>query len=385
MVSKSKRNIENSSFGSTFSHHLLHPEISLERHVRSKVLETADRVLRLKRIYLDTRYWVDLCEVHLGRARNSVYEELLETLTHLVRAGQAICPINANIFAEVLKQRDDKTRLATAELIDELALGIAIQPEDERIGTEIHHCFLRSQLGDDPLEPLERLVWTSVSYLLGYTFPIFDGIGEAEMLAAQKSLTDDFWNIPFSQQILMLGQAPSEFDRSWDRIAEKINRETQKHGGTPKSFKQVQVDEFVGYLDGYIETMRQIMGRVTSQALGLRTSDYSELASEDDARMLIRIFREAFRKGTLKNQLPSVVVKSGLYAAIRWNRARLYKGNDLHDFGHASAALSYYDYFATDAGLHHLITNELRFDEKYGVTVFADAHEFLRELRTIAG
>ncbi len=62
-----------------------------------------------------------------------------------------------------------------------------------------------------------------------------------------------------------------------------------------------------------------------------------------------------------------------------------YKGNDLHDFGHASAALSYYDYFATDAGLHHLITNELRFDEKYGVTVFADAHEFLRELKTIAG
>jgi len=47
--------------------------------------------------------------------------------------------------------------------------------------------------------------------------------------------------------------------------------------------------------------------------------------------------------------------------------------------------LSYYDYFATDAGLHHLITNELRFDEKYGVTVFADAHEFLRELKTIAG
>jgi hypothetical protein len=220
---------------------------------------------------------------------------------------------------------------------------------------------------------------------MGFTVPTFDAIGEAEMLAAQKSFTDDFWKVPFSQQILMLGQAPSEFDRSWDRIAENINRETRKHGGTPKSFKQVQVDEFVGYLDGYVETMRQIMGKVTNQALGRRTSDYSELASEEDAWMLIRSFREAFRKGTLGNQLPSVVIKSGLYAVIRWNRGRQYKGNDLHDFGHACAALSYYDYFATDGGLRHLITNELRFDKKYGVTVFADAHEFLRELKTIAG
>ncbi len=186
-MSKIQFKIDSGSFGSTFSHHLLHPEISLERHVRAKVLETADRVLARKRIYLDTRFWVDLREVRLGRRRDPTYEELLRTLIDLVRGGHAICPINANIFAEILKQRDETTRLATAKLIDELSLGIAIQPEDERIGTEIHHCFLRSQLGADALEPLERLVWTSVSYLLGYTFPTFDGIGEAEMLALQKS------------------------------------------------------------------------------------------------------------------------------------------------------------------------------------------------------
>jgi hypothetical protein len=383
MASAFNSNIDGTSFGGTFAYHLQHPEISLERHFQAKVLETADRVLARKRIYLDTNYWVDLCEARLGRPRKAVYLDLLKTLSEIVQEGNAICPINANIFAEVLKQRDEKTRLTTAELIDELSLGIALQPEDERIGTEIHHCLQRSRLGPDVLEPLERLVWTSVSYLLGYTFPTLDVIGESEMLALQKSFTDDFWNIPFSRQITMLGEAPSDFDRSWDRIAEKINRETKKYGCNPKSFKQVQVDEFVGHLDGFVEATRQIMGKVTSQALGLSTSDYSELASEDDARMLIRIFREAFRKGTLGTQLPSVVIKSSLYAAIRWDRGRDYKGNDLHDFGHASAALFYYDYFATDRGVHHLITNQLGYDKKYGATVVSDAQDFVRELRMI--
>ena len=179
-------------YARTLAYHKLHPEVSLERYVRAKVIETADRALARKRIYLDTRYWVALRDVQLQRARNAIDKELLDTLIQLVRGGKAICPINANLFAELLKQRDEKTRLATAQVIDELSLGIGIQSEDERVGTEIMHCLQRSLRGQDALEPLERLVWTSVSYLLGYTFPTIDILPEGEMLALQKSFTDDF-------------------------------------------------------------------------------------------------------------------------------------------------------------------------------------------------
>ncbi|MFS8085265.1 MAG: hypothetical protein ACMG6H_06510, partial [Acidobacteriota bacterium] len=230
------------SYGSTLSYHRLHPEISLERYVRTKVLETADRVLTRKRIYLDTRYWVALRDVRLERPRGVVDEELLVTLYQLVKSEKVICPINANILAELLKQRDERTRLATGRLIDDLSLGTAIQSEDERIGTEIIHCLQRSLRGADAIEPLERLVWTSASYLLGYVFPTVDILPPAEMLACQKAFTDDLWKIPFADQISMLGEAPKDLDESWNRIAEKINCETRKHGGTPPSFKQVHLD-----------------------------------------------------------------------------------------------------------------------------------------------
>lgn len=52
----------------TLDYHRKYPEISLERHFRSKFLTTADRALARKRIYLDTRFWVLLREVCLGRS-----------------------------------------------------------------------------------------------------------------------------------------------------------------------------------------------------------------------------------------------------------------------------------------------------------------------------
>src|SRR6266576_5481983 len=78
-------------YARTLAYHKLHPEVSLERYVRAKVLETADRALARKRIYLDTRYWVALRDVQLQRTRNAIDKELLDTLIQLVRGGKAIC------------------------------------------------------------------------------------------------------------------------------------------------------------------------------------------------------------------------------------------------------------------------------------------------------
>ena len=111
----------------TLDYHWRHPEISLERHFRSKFLTTADRVLARKTIYLDTRFWVLLREVCLGRSTDPQHGQILTQLRRLIAAGKVICLINADILAELLKQRDEMTRLATAKLIDELSLGTALQ------------------------------------------------------------------------------------------------------------------------------------------------------------------------------------------------------------------------------------------------------------------
>jgi hypothetical protein len=363
--------------------HRRHPDVSLQSHFRAKVLATADRLLPRKLIYLDTRYWITLRDVQLGRPRTSVDGELLTTLTNLVKAGKVICPINANLFAELLKQRDDKTRVATAQLIDELSLGVALQPEEERIGTEIHHCALLNQRDADALEPLNRLVWTSVSYVLGFTNPEMDALTPAEKLACDKAFMDYFWGLPFADQISTLGPAPEYLNTRWDLIAERINTETKKHGKNPGSFKELHLHEFVGYLEGYLPTMTRIVQDMATQAAGIAPSSVETAASEEGGKTLLRILSETFRQDKLGKQLPTVVIKSALYAAVRWNMKRQFTGNDLHDFGHASAALPYFDYFATDKGLKHLITNELKYDQKYDVVVMSEPRDFLSRMKEI--
>jgi hypothetical protein len=361
----------------TLAYHRQHPEISLEQYFRTKALATADRVLDRKIIYLDTRYWIFLRDVFLGRSPDPMLHKMLSQLRFLVRGGKAICPINADILAELLKQRDETTRLATAKLIDELSLATALQSEEERVGTELMHCVQLTQLGPAALEPLERLVWTSPSYVLGYEFPTTDYFSEDEMLAFQKAYTDYLWDFPLADAMTILPPLPAEMDGRWNAIADKLNREIKEHDLQARSLSQLHVDEFKGVLDLYLPTLANIFSRLYEKQMGVAPTEERQAHFEAAGRSLIGILGEALRTGKLGKQIPSLVIKAGLHAGFRRNRGRQFKGNDLHDFGHATAALAYCDYFATEKPLRHLVMNDLKFDEEYEVKVVSEPSEFL--------
>ena len=361
----------------TLDSHRKHPEISLERHFRSKFLTTADRVLARKRIYLDTRFWVLLREVCLGRSTDQQHKQILTQLRRLVAEGKVICPINADILAELLKQRDETTRLATAKLIDELSLGTALQSEDERVGTELMHCVKLALFGPAPLEPLERLVWTSPSYVLGSTVLWLKGLPEEELLAWQKAFTDYLWDVSLANQISSLREIPEELNGRYKTIANTLNHETRKHDLKVLPLTDLHVHEFKGMLGVYAPKLAEIFVHLHGKGTSTAPPDDGSRSAEGFAGDLIRSLAEALRKGTLGRQLPSLIIKSGLHAAVRRNRGKQLTGNDLHDFGHATAALGYCNYFATDKPLRHLIVNDLRFDQRYNTAVVAEASEFL--------
>lgn len=361
----------------TLNTHRQHPEVSLERYVRAKCLATADKVLARKIIYLDTRYWILLREVVLGRSADKILPKTLSRLRSLAADGKVICPINADILAELLKQRDEVTRLAMARLIDELSLGTALQSEEERIGTELMHCVQLTQRGPAALERLERLVWTSPSYVLGYVFPTTDFFSDDEMLACQKAFSDYLWDFPLTDAVSMLPSLPQEMNMRWSSIADKLNREIKQHDLQARSLGQLHLDEFKGALDAYLSTLTHIFSDLYEKEMGVTPTEEGRIHFEGGARGLVGILGEALRTGKLGRQLPSLVIKSGLHAGFRRNRGRQFSGNDLHDFGHATAALAYCDYFATDKKLRHLVVNDLKFDERYNVTVVSEPSEFL--------
>ena len=364
----------------TLAYHQQHPEVSLERYVRSKVLATADRFLVRKSVYLDTRFWILLRDACLGRRKDSIHQQMLDRLRLLVDSGKVICPINANTLAELLKQSDQTTRLATAKLIDELSLGVALQSEAERTGTELMHCVHLSLRGPASLEPLERLVWTAPAYVLGHTFPMLKLLPEDKLLAYQKAFTDYFWDFPLADQLSYLKEIPADLHGRWDVLADNLNREIKEHDQKVLPFGELHLHEFRGGLELYLSTLEKIFSHVYEKGVGVPPSEDTRRKS---AQKLMNGLVEALRTGTIGRQLPSLIIRAGLHAGVRRNRGRQFTGNDLHDFGHATAALAYCDYFATERSLHHLVVNELKFDRRYETSVVAEPRDLLGLLEQI--
>jgi len=71
------------------------------------------------------------------------------------------------------------------------------------------------------------------------------------------------------------------------------------------------------------------------------------------------------------------VIRANLAAGIRWDKTRRYRENDFHDLSHAVAALPYFDYFATERSLAHLISTQLKPDRRYRSQVVKTSDELV--------
>jgi hypothetical protein len=107
---------------------------SLELHRQDKETSIEDYIERLQRqlglklssrqaIYLDTRYWIFLRDVVLGRPQKPAHTQLPSRLRQCVLSGAVFCPISSATFAELLSQTMPASRLITAGIVDELSLA----------------------------------------------------------------------------------------------------------------------------------------------------------------------------------------------------------------------------------------------------------------------
>jgi hypothetical protein len=68
--------------------HRANPEISVERHVKSRVVELGRRLERRAAVYLDTKFWIMLRDCAAGRNNDPTVKELLQRLRKLVHDGK---------------------------------------------------------------------------------------------------------------------------------------------------------------------------------------------------------------------------------------------------------------------------------------------------------
>jgi hypothetical protein len=335
----------------SFDRHRAESEVSTDAYVRSWRIELGESVLQRQRVYLDKCYWIALRDVQLGRSNDSHSKRLLDALRSSVHAKRRICPISDAVFLELIKQQDAQTRLATAELIDDLSEGVTLGPQPERVSTEVAH-FFYSRAGHNVF-PVATLVWSRLSYVLGVQHPLPTAFSTNEQRVIQKAFFDHMWDISLKELISRLGAAlPPPID--YELVAARLNEGNALHADSIKSFAQAYRAEICGSLSLAAPIAARVMEHLASQALGGKV-DPSQEERESSERRLYNFLCAAIAKKEVALALRTLHIGALCHAAVRWDHQRKLTGNDLYDFHHAEAAVAYCDVFLTENPLRTLL------------------------------
>ena len=355
--------------GSRIEFHRRNPDVSLERHMRQKRIQLGAGIASIQRIYLDQRFWLLLRDVLLGRSQDAAVSELLVFLQSSVTQGRSICPISESVFIELLKQSDESTRLATAQLIDELSLGVTLIPFDDRVRQELCNSFYE-QAGATELIPLQELVWTKLAYVLGETHPSNTQFPSEEELVIQKAFSDHMWDIPLAEIVVRIGEPPSGLD--WDVLAANLNAMNRAHHSTIRSYAHVFRSEFEGGLSLFRDEMDALSKEIDQRGYGNFAAKLANLSRSK-------------RFETFVQSIPTLHIHASCHAAVRWDQKRNLNGNDLFDFHHAHAAMGYCNVFLTEKPLSDMLSQRHLGLTKYKCQTFWSPSTALSWLRKNGG
>lgn len=326
---------------------------AMDRYVRRRQIALAHSIQHCRKIYLDTCFWISARNAVLEPAATADERKLLHLLRRGVRAGLWICPISESVFVEVMKQTDATTRVATASLIDELSMGVSLTSGRMRIATEIAR-FFHAADGKKELHDMQELVWTKLSYSLGYLHPVVAEFDAESELRMQMGVFDALWDSPLITIAGKMELDEAREDANLKEMASTINADIKKHQSGLVSFAQTYRDEIVGAVDNCYPMLMDVMAE-QAERTGHTPSSPDSPQGRENARFARSFLIAVFRKPETRKSLRSMHIQASLHAGLRWNKGTAFVANHFFDFEHATAALAYCDAFFTEGFLANLI------------------------------
>jgi hypothetical protein len=355
-------------------------DVSLDAYVRSLQIELAHTLENKKAIYLDIKFWIILRDVVAGLRNDPAELDLLLLLREGVVKGILFCPISDSTFAELLKKADLVSRKVTASLIDELSLEITLIPYELRANTELAH-FPHSARTPHEVLPLNHLVWSKLSYVMGFLHLWGTAFDQATELAMQKMFVDHMWTLSMREMIDRIGDHMLPNLDRFDALAQRLNELNARYATELRTFAQTYDNEIHGILDAFNDVAIDIVEQMVHSEYDNKPPLNPDQRKEE-GRQLHNMLFAAFKKEATKDALPTLHILASLYAAVRWNKMQQLKANDFLDFQHATAALGYCDAFFTERSLRSMVTaSYIALDRRYACHVVANPEDAVAYLR----
>ena len=342
----------------------------IDKYLKEITLKTSNEVNKKIKIYLDTKYWVEICDVTRGVKKNEEISQVYLYLKNGVQNNKLICPISQPIFKELLKQNDEKSLIQTLEIMDELSQGIIICHGKIIFALELYNFFYdRLQIEVD--KELSENFWAkSPAHIYDIQIPYFKNLTDKDNLLIQKDYLNEVEKYTFLDYILRLGidklkvYRDSKVDIPW------FEKNKQKNIEEYNTFDKLYMAEIYGVInDFYKSDIEEIFNQIVDK---LPEKEKNSLKNKDILEEVYNLFNQKKMNG----YLPTLDIGSMLHSKFVWNKTQKYKQGDMDDIRHAVIALPYYDYFFTEKSLHNMI-RECKYDNKYSCIVASKNKQIL--------
>lgn len=146
------------------------------------------------------------------------------------------------------------------------------------------------------------------------------------------------------------------------------------------------LNEIGGVIDLLGEDLADMMENMFKKDHGKKLSIADKRTHRAETMRLMRnAIYNLFKLNKMpSNALPTLRILASLHAAVRWDKKQKFDDHDMHDFGHATTALPYADYFFTEKRLHHLMQQKLLgLDKLYKCEIHSKLVEATRVLQQL--
>jgi hypothetical protein len=339
--------------------------ISAEAYRTKRLALFQSRFAGRKAVLLDINYWIELQKAQAGAATSPVYDTLLNLLREKVAAGTIFCPTSTALMMELAKQADLESRAACARLMDNLSERACLLADDVLLTLEIEG-LLTSAMQGLPYAPPRHVAWAPVGCVQANLLP-----PPAPFLQTRQD-RQRLEKVFFDQLEAATVESLTGMDRShnpatWKDLADELTTGIAGYQHELVKFEDALSAEALGGAEACEQMIAIAVDRVC-KALG------QPRTTPETRPYWVRLVGLALRENVhARAAAPSLFVKIGLHALLRWNKGQKYKPNDTFDFGHASAALGYCDLFLTEGPLKSMLSRgPLRLEALHNCRVVAD-------------
>jgi hypothetical protein len=355
-----------------------------EEHLRALELKLGHEVNDKFILYLDTKYWILLRDAYIGRSQDPIHAKLLRVIYNKTKSGHIICPGHLPICIEFAKQNDYQTLQKSFEILDLFSNGYCLKSPEDRLTLELFHFFRTKTLNEEDCYHPRILAWTKPFHFSGTQLPHLPLLDKDTNTSIQIQFLDYSWNLKFSDILKTIGC--SEFHKNISAInfcpSKSLNEGKLSHADELRSLKQSISTE----TNGIIDILAPTIERLSEWILPLNDTKYyfKDSQNTNTTTIMINMIHDHLKTQPIDTKLATIRIQSMLHAAIRWDKQRKYRDNDMFDIEHASGALPYCDMFLTENSLYSLVTRkDIKLDSLYKCKVLADpklAYEALEEL-----